>query len=132
MIKKLNIEDITKILKIDDPDFEKFFPCEIGEWVQFLIKNADNPNVFIWGSFSENGMLNGYVVASSSDSILSKKVFVLYLKTMGYENNKEVLGIMKEWGKEKKLRTIEFITVQPEVLAKYGFSKKAAMMGMEI
>ncbi len=130
MIKKLETEDIVKILNLDDPDFKKYFPCELGEWVQLLNQNVDNPDMLIYGCIE--GGLKGYVVATVSNNPLSKRVSILYLKTMGVENNKKVLEKIIEWGRGKKVKLIEFMTDQPETLAKYGFCEKATIMSMEI
>ena len=56
-IKKLEVEEIAGILQLEDDKLAEVFPCELGEWVQFLIQYVDNPNFFMMGS-TKDGKLH--------------------------------------------------------------------------
>ena len=131
MIKKLEVEDITKIMSLKDEVFDELFPCSIGEWVQFLIQNVDNPNLFIIGSI-ENGVLTGYCVSYYVELPISKSASTLYSKTSGKETNKKALAMMIEWAKEKRADAIDIITNNPIGHSVYGFKKKATVMTLKI
>jgi hypothetical protein len=62
MIKKLEAEDIVKILSLKDDDFSILFTCEVGEWVQFLMQNVENENFFMMGYFKDEKLI-GYLIA---------------------------------------------------------------------
>jgi len=131
MIRKMEVEDIAKIMYLPDPDFDKLFKCTLGEWVQFLVQNAGNEHFFIWGVF-DGDVLTGYVVACFIPLPICKGVSVLYLKTAGLESNKEVLGKMTNWGREKGAASIDIITNNVIGYQVYGFKKSATVMGVEL
>jgi len=61
MVRKLEVEDIAKILVIAD-HLEDHLTCTRGEWIQFLISQVDNPKMHIIGDVDENGDIRGYMV----------------------------------------------------------------------
>lgn len=130
MIKKLEAEEIAKILTLDDSKLTQVFPCEVGEWTQFLMQHIDNPEFFMRGVL-EDDKLTGYLVAASSIvPPINKSITVLYSKTAGIEANNEVLNELIEWSKEKGAESIDFITDNVAGHTVYGFKKKATMMTM--
>ena len=132
MIKKLEAEEIAKILYLNDNKLTQVFPCEIGEWTQFLMQHIDNLNFFMRGVL-EGDKLIGYLVAINSIILpVNKSITVLYSKTAGREANHAVLDELIEWSKEKGAVSIDFITDNPIGHTVYGFKKKATMMTMEI
>lgn len=132
MIKKPTVEDITKILILEDDKLTKVFPCEIGEWVQFLIQNVDNPNFFMRVAIEENKLI-GYLVAFNAIAKpISNCVSVLYSKTAGTEINRVVLEELIRWSKDKGAASIDFVTDNVVGHTVYGFKKKTTMMTMEL
>ena len=132
MIKKLEVEDIAKIMYLEDDKLTEVFPCELGEWVQFLIQNADNPNIFMLGE-KDGGELIGYFVAINAIALpVNNSVSVLYSKTAGKEINKAFLDALIDWSKEKGATSIDFITNNVVGCSVYGFRKKAVLMAMEL
>jgi len=127
MIKFLEIEDITKILYLNDPDFERLFDCEVGEWVQFLSQHVDDENFFIMGEVIDTDLI-GYLIAYFVPLPICKGVSALYSKTMGLKSNKIILEKLKKWGKVKGAASIDIITHNPVGHSVYGFKKKATMM----
>jgi hypothetical protein len=132
MIKKLEVEDIVKILKLDDETLTKVFPCEVGEWVQFLIQHVDNPNSFMMGEMDGDKLTGYYIAINAIAPPINFSVSVLYSKTAGKETNKIFLDALIDWAKEKGADSIDFITNNVVGCAVYGFKKKAALMSMKI
>ena len=132
MVRKSEVEDLVKILTLDDDKLTEVFPCEASEWVQFLVQNVDNPNFFMT-SVLENDKLIGYLIAVNSIALpISNCVIALYSKTAGLESNKKELEMLIEWSKEKGAASIDFVTNNVVGHAIYGFKKKAALMTMEL
>lgn len=132
MIKKLEVEDIVKILTLEDDKFEELFSCETGEWVQFLIQNINNPNFFMIGAIEDDRLI-GYMVAINAVILpICNGISALYSKTAGMENNKEELAEMIKWAKEKGATSIDLITNNVIGHAAYGFKKKATVMTYEL
>ncbi len=131
MIKKLDVNDIAKIMYLDDPDFSTLFDCEIGEWVQFLIQNSDNENFFMMGSFKDNKMV-GYLIAYFVPLPICKGVSALYSKTAGLTANKTILDELKKWSKENGAVSIDIITNNVKGHGIYGFKQKATMMTIDL
>lgn len=130
--RKLDVEDIAKILNLDDPKLTEVFPCEKGEWVQWLIQHIDNPGFFIRGVFEKDKLIGYLVAVNAFVPPINKAITVLYSKTAGMEANHAVLDELIEWSKEKGAISIDFITDNPIGHSVYGFKKKATMMTMEI
>ena len=132
MIEKLKVEDIAGIMQLDDPDLTGAFPCERGEWVQFLIQNVDNPNFFMMGEI-EDGKLTGYFIAINAIAPpVNNSVSVLYSRTAGKEINKDFLTALTGWAKEKGADSIDFVTNNAIGCSVYGFRKKAVLMTMKL
>ena len=131
MIKKLEVEDIVKILHLKDDDFNNLFVCEKGEWVQFLIQNADNEDFFMYG-YEEEGKLIGYLIAYFISLPICKGVSVLYSKTAGLSVNKKVLEKLKDWAILKKAKTIDIITNNVVGHSIYGFEKTGTTMAIKL
>jgi len=131
MIKKLEVEDIAKLLKIDD-DVTDYFPCDRGEWVQFLISQSRNPDMFIIGAIEKDSPVGYMVAVNNVKPPLSDCVSVLFSKTAGTEENNKALGMLIEWAKEKGAKSIQFVTDDVVGHSVYGFKKRATLMSMEI
>ena len=132
MIKKLEVEDIAKIMYLDDDKLTEAFPCELGEWVQFLIQNVDNPNIFMLGE-KEGDELIGYLIAINAIAPpVNNSVSILYSKTAGKEINKAFLAALIDWSKEKGGSSIDLLTNNVVGCSIYGFRKKATLMTMKL
>lgn len=129
MIKHLETGDIAGILRLDH-DVDEILKCDRGEWVQFLMKRVDDPNFFIVGDV--DGIIKGYIVALYNPFFLSRNVSVIYSMTAGLEANREILEMLKEWGRGQGARAIEFVTTNVAGHMVYGFEKKATLMTMEL
>lgn len=132
MIKNLEAEEIAKILYLNDDKLTQVFPCEVGEWTQFLMQHIDNPNFFMRGVLEDNKLIGYLVAVSSIIPPVNKSITVLYSKTAGTEANHAVLDELIEWSQEKGAASIDFITDNPVGHTVYGFKKKATMMTMKI
>jgi hypothetical protein len=101
MIEKLTTNDIAQILTMDDP-IDEVFPCDKGEWVQWLNQYIENPEIYIIGK-SDNGRLISYAVAVSMVAPpLSNTVAIIFMS----ELEKEFIENIKLWGKEKGAKNI--------------------------
>jgi hypothetical protein len=132
LIKKLKVEDIIKISKLDDDNFADLFTCEIGEWVQFLVQNVDNSNLFMVGVFEDDKLIGYLIAINAIMPPINNGISALYSKTAGLKNNKKALAEMIKWAKDKGATSIDLITNNVVGHAVYGFKKKATLMMMEI
>ena len=130
--KKLEAEEIAKILYLKDEKLTQVFPCEVGEWTQFLMQHINNPKFFM-RCVLEDDKLIGYLVAVNAVVLpINKSITVLYSKTAGIEANHAVLDELIEWSREKGAIKIEFVTDNPIGHTVYGFKKRATVMMTEI
>lgn len=116
MIKKLEVDDIAKILSLDDP-IEQIFPCDKGEWVQWLMQNIENPEILIIGRVSSDeldfyAVAVNYVLKPLSDSI----GVILFSK--GAETNSHIREQIIEWGKKKGAKKVIFQATERSDLEK--------------
>ena len=132
MIKKLEVEEIAKIMQLDDEKLTQGFPCEVGEWVQFLVQHVDNPNIFMMGEIEDDKLIGYFVAINAIAPPLNNSVSVLYSKTAGKEINKAFLDALIDWSKEKGATSIDFLTNNVVGCSVYGFRKKATLMTMEL
>ncbi len=133
-VKRLKtIEEVAKLLGVQD-DVGEYFPCGRGEWVQWLVSQADNERFAIWANFDEAGKIDSYIVALDNiEPPISDSLFIPYAwSVLGQEQNEQVLAEVVKWGKERGAKRIRAMAVDPEKLEKYGFSKRAEIMELEI
>ena len=64
-IRKMEVEDIVKILTDDKFESHSMFNHSKGQWVQFLMQNVDNDNVLILGRVQDNELQNFSVTIHS-------------------------------------------------------------------
>ncbi len=83
MIKKLEAEDIAKILTLKDDDFKKVINCELGQWVQFLMQNVENKEYFMMGEIEDNNLVGYIIMVDASLQPVSNSAHVFYSKTTG-------------------------------------------------
>lgn len=132
MIKTLEVEDIAGIMQLEDDVLTEVFPCELGEWVQFLVQNVANPNFFMMGVTEEDKLLGYFIAINAIAPPVSNCISVLYSKTAGMENNKAVLDALIAWAKEKGAVSIDFVTDNVVGHAVYGFRKKSTLMTLKL
>ena len=134
MVRKLEVEDIVKILKLDNLDIEEFFPCEKGEFVQWLISQSDNPQLFLWGNVNEVGDLKGFMIAINGVfKPVSDYVSILYFRSSDdFEINKEMVSQLNEWAKEKRASKIVFTCQNIKVYHKYGATQQGIVGGWDL
>jgi len=110
MIKKMEVEDIAQILKMDDP-IEQVFPCDKGEWIQWLMQYVDNPEVYMIGNVEEK-LLSYAVAVNMVTPPLSNTVTIIFMS----ELNREFIDAIKIWGKEKGAKSIILQSKNKEIL----------------
>jgi len=118
MIKKLTTTEIAQILKLDDP-IEKIFPCEKGEWIQWLNQNVDHPDLCIIGRVVK-GALKSYAVAVNSVSPpLSNMVTIIFMS----ELDKEFINKIKDWAREKQAKKVALQSTDKDVFDAMGIDE---------
>lgn len=96
MIKKLEVEDIAKIMHLDD-NVTDFFPCEKGEWVQWLIQNVDNPRIFIIGNIEDNQIIGYFVALNNLMPPVFDYISVIYLWSLSHKITHTLIEAGKKW-----------------------------------
>jgi len=130
-IKKLDVQDIAKLLIHDEIQLENHFPGERGEIVQWLIQNIDNPGLFIWGSLDDSGEITGVLIALNSVALpISNHISIIYCHTShDLEMNKQVKEELDKWGREMGAVAVNFICENIRVFEKYGGTEQAIAGG---
>jgi hypothetical protein len=131
MIRKLEVEDITKLMYLDDIYFEELAPCELGEWVQFLIQNIDSDKFMIQGIFEDHKMVDYFVAVCMDSKPICNYIYGMYYSG-GNQYHKQVIDIMIKWGTEKNVKSVNLMTRKPNNLERYGFQTKSTLMSLEI
>ena len=131
-IKKLEVEEIAGILKLDDKVTESF-SCDKGEWVQWLISNVENPRVLIIGNVID-GEIKSYLVALDNVMLpLSVQVHVLFFYSGGdIDANIKIFDMLNEWAREKGAKTIRGVCQNIKVFEKYGAEQTGIMGGWDL
>jgi len=131
-IKKLEVEEIAGIMQLKD-NFMESFPCEKGEWVQWLISNVENPRVLIVGNVID-GEIKSYLVAL--DNVippLSVQVHILFFYSGGdMEQNMAMINMLNNWAKEKGALKIRGVCQNIKVFEKYGAEQKGILGGWDL
>ena len=131
-IKQLNVEEIARIMQLED-NIEESFPCEKGEWVQWLISNVDNPRVLIIGNIID-GEIKCYLVAMDNVVLpLSIQVNILFFYSRAdMEQNMAIINMLKDWTKKRGALKIRGICQNIRVYEKYGAEQKAIFGGWDL
>ena len=124
---KYTPDDIAKILTMDD-HIEDFFPCDKGEWVQFLQSMVDNPGFLIIGTDKS------YLVAVNNvQRPVSDQVFILmFYSDNDFESSIEIRDYVNAWAEECGTKKIRFIGKDIEVFEKYGAKQYGIIGGWDI
>lgn len=97
MIRELTAEDIAQILRMDDPIGE-VFPCDRGEWVQWLNQYVDNPDVHIIGISDENMLISYAVAVSMIAPPLSNAISIIFMsEPLDMRYHEEI----KDWARQR-------------------------------
>lgn len=131
-IKKLEVEEIAGIMQLED-NATGSFPCEKGEWVQWLISNVENPRVLIIGNVIARE-IKSYLVALDSVMLpLSVQVHVLFFYSGGdIDANIEIFDMLNGWAREKGAKTIRGVCQNIKVFEKYGAKQTGIMGGWDL
>lgn len=132
MIKKLDVEEIAGIMRLDDGVTESF-PCDRGEWVQWLISNVENPRVLIVGNIID-GEINSYLVAVDSVRLpLSVQVHILFFYSRrDIDANIKIFDMLNDWARERGALKVRGICQDIKVFEKYGAEQKGIVGGWDL
>ena len=126
-MKKYEVEDIVKIQRMND-HIEDHFPCDKGEWVQWLISIVDHPKFLIIGNETSYLVASNNIMRPVSDTI---GIIFFHSKTP-FEENIKIRDWVNEWALECGTRKVRFITKNLEVLKKYGAKEFGIYGGWDI
>ena len=101
MIKKLTTNDIAQILTMNDP-IDEIFPCDRGEWVQWLNQYIDNPEIYMIGRSNNDRLISYAVAVNMVAPPLSNTIAIIFMS----ELDKEFIETIKLWGREKSAQKI--------------------------
>ena len=131
-IKQLNVEEIARIMQLED-NIEESFPCEKGEWVQWLIDNIDNPRILIIGNVIDNEIKSYLIALDSVVPPLSIQVNILFFYSRAdMEQNMAIINMLKDWTKKRGALKIRGICQNIRVYEKYGAEQKAIFGGWDL
>ena len=130
MIKKFEVEDIAKILDCED-EIENYFPCDRGEWIQWLMSIVDNPKYFIAGVI-EDGVV-GYVVAvDNAVKPFGDHVFIRFFhSSKNIEIDMEIKAALNKQARSKKAVRVRFVGPE-EALDQLQAEQKGIFGGWEL
>jgi len=131
-IKKLEVEEIAGIMQLDD-NVTDSFPCDKGQWVQWLISNVENPRVLIIGNVID-GEIKSYLVALDNVILpLSIQVNILFFYSGGdIDANIKIFDILNDWAREKGAKTIRGVCQNIKVFEIYGAEQTGIMGGWSL
>lgn len=134
MICKFEVEDIARIMNVED-DIERFFPCDKGEWVQWLMGQVENPNIFIAGDVGDE--IKSYIVACNAvmPPVSNSICIVMFYSSGDIESNMELVKLLNKWSREKGAREVVFTVDDEKILRcyhKYGAALKGFVGGWSL
>ena len=132
MIRKLEVEEIAGIMQLEDNVMESF-PCDKGEWVQWLISNVENPGILIIGNVMD-GEIKSHLVAHDSVMLpLSAHVSILFFYSgSDTDSNMEIRDMLNDWARAKGAKAIRFICRDMAVFEKYGAEQVGILGGWSL
>jgi len=131
-IKKLEVEEIAGIMQLNDSVTESF-PCEKGEWVQWLISNVENPRVLIIGNVIDSEIKSYLVALDSVVPPLSIQVNILFFYSGGdMDGNMAMINTLNNWAKKRGAVKVRGICRNIRVFEKYGAEQKAIFGGWDL
>jgi len=118
MIQKLTTKEIAQILKTDDP-IDRIFPCEKGEWIQWLNQNVNHPDLYIIGRVI-NGSLKSYAVAVNTvGPPLSDMITIIFMSGL----DKGFIKKIKGWAGEKHAKRVVLQSTDKDVIDAMGIDE---------
>ena len=124
---RLESNDIAGILKLND-GVENIFPCDRGEWVQWLMANKDNPKVLIIGDGKSYLVAVDTVQRPLNDSV----TIIFFYSKSKFEDNIKNIKVLNDWAKEIGAKQIRFICKNIKVFEKYGASQIGIIGGWNL
>ena len=94
MIQKLTTDLIAQILTNDKFESSKDFNNDKGQWVQFLMRSLNNPNVLMMGTEKEGKLLEFSVTIHHRDLC-----FLIYISD-GALDDPDYKKVSFEWAKK--------------------------------
>ena len=133
MIRKLEVEDIAGIMHLEGDNVTENFPCDPGEWVQWLVSNAENPRVLIIGN-AIDGEIKSYLVAMDNVMLpLSVQVQILHFYSGGgLDENIAIFDMLNNWARGKGAKIIRGVCKNIKVFEKYGAKQTGIMGGYDL
>lgn len=125
MLRRYDVHDIAGIIEFDD-HLSDFFPCEKGEWIQWLVQNVDDPRYLIIGTD------NSYLVAVDT---IERPVsdFVSIIFCYSQEGNvADLKDAVSQWGEERGASKVQFVTRDIKTFGRYGVEQYGVLGGWVI
>jgi len=117
------VKDIVALLDLED-NIEDYFPCDKGEWNQWLMQiiMVENTRIKVWLAL-EKEVIQGYIVVVDNRNLpISDDFFIMYVYSgLNFYKNKKLLDQLIEEIKKEGGKKIIANTKNPELLKKYGF-----------
>ncbi len=107
MIKKLEPEDIAKLLIINDPNVEKALPCDKGTLMQWMMDNSANERILIIGEVQEEKLLSYCVVVDNNAPPISNSACILYMSESAI-GDQDIKDYIIQWAKERNITSVIF------------------------
>jgi len=117
MIRKLEAKEIVQIMDFTDP-IEQIFPCDRGEWVQWLMQNSGHQEVLMIGRV-EDRLISYAVIINQVFKPLSNVVSILFVSELATEDQ-EIKEQIIFWAKEKGAEKVIFQASERSDLEKMG------------
>ena len=134
MIKRLTTEEeVAELIGIDDENIEDIFGCTKGEWIQWLVSQATNENLFILASYKDDFISDYIVVSNTVCPPLTDSISILYVYSkLGKTKHEEVLKEIVKWGISLGAKRIIMQTKTPILFYRYGFEETDTLMELKI
>ena len=115
--------EVVRILALED-DISSFIKCDRGEWIQILMKYADDPKMNIAGIFREGDLVGYIVLQNMVYPPVSDSVYVVY-SHCSVPVSEEGMGPIRDyllgWTEECGASRLTTVTDRPENLEPLGF-----------
>jgi len=125
MIRKFKVEDITRIMQMDD-HVEDSFPCDKGQWVQWLISIVNDPRYLVIGTDKSYLVAVDAVMPPVSNSV---NIIFCFSKDGSVAKMKDAVS---EWAIKQGAKRVYFITSDISVFKQYGVKKICDYGGWDI
>lgn len=115
--------EAVRILALND-DISEFIRCERGEWIQILMKYADDPKMNIAGIFRGDELVGYIILQNLVYPPVSDSIYVVYSYcSISLDENE--MGAVRDyllgWAEECGATRLTTVTDRPEALEPFGF-----------